>query len=172
MILFLEWAEWKCHLAFLVPIGGICWPLSAIDKFKTYASQFEKLAITIPNSINSFTQSTAVILWGFGNRNATGIDALEADFDVWRNLNLKMIFQGLARSNVHIAHLDPEPFVPLLNDEHQFLVAKQNHMNWQRHIDDEDDKEKGREKVQRWLPAPPFRTKEFKGKKVISCLTI
>lgn len=152
-------------MAFLVPVPVDinCWSLTAIDKFKMYAKQFEKLAITIPNSVNSSTQSTAVILWGSGDRIVKDVDALEAEFNIWQNINLKMIFQGVARTNVHIKHFYPEHFVPMLNDEQQMLFAKQIRTNWVHHLEG-DGKYKGHKKVQRWLPASPCRTKEFTGK--------
>lgn len=143
-------------MAFLFPIDSIEWSLTSIDKFKTYAKQYEKLAVTIPNSINSSTRSTAVILWGSCDQSANESDALEAEFNVWQNISLKMIFQGLARSNVHIGCFSIENFVTLPNDECQVLSAKQNHTEG-------NGKEKGLKKLQRWLPALPCRNKKFNG---------
>lgn len=163
MYLSTEQAEWKCHLAFLVPIDIHRWSLTAIDKFKAYVQQFEKLAITIPNSVNSATRSTAVILWGSGHQSTNDSDALEAEFNVWQNVNVKMIFQGLARTNVHIDHFDVQQSFPMLNDEPKMLLANHSHPNRTHHLQ-EDGKEKTRKRVQRWQPAPPCRTKEFAGK--------
>lgn len=157
IISFAEWAEWKCHLAFVVPIDSICWSKTAIDKFKMYTKQFEQLSITIPNSVNSCAKSTPVILWASCDRNASAIDALDAKFDVWQNINLKMIFQGLARSNVHIAYLRQEKFGPLNNDNiHHMSLTQQHHHTNAEH-----------KKIQQWSPAPPFRSKEFKGKSIL-----
>lgn len=148
-------------MAFLVPVDIDGWSLTAIEKFETYTKQYEKLAITIPNSVSSSTRSTAVILWGSGDRSTSDSDALEAESNVWQNINLKMIFQGLARTNVHIEHF--EQFVPMLNDgQQQMLLAMQNHMKQIHHLQ-VDGKEKTHKKVQRWRPASPCRTKEFKG---------
>lgn len=167
MFLCIERAEWKCHLAFLGPVDNNAWSLTAIDAFTTYCfKQHEKLAITIPNSITPSTRSTAVILWGSGDRSTidTDSDALEAEFDVWRNINLKMIFQGLARTNVHIEYFNAEKCAPMPNDNQQkMLLPMQNHKNGLNRQD--DGKEKTHKKVQRWLPASPCPNKEFKGKK-------
>lgn len=157
-ILSAEWAEWKCHLAFVGPIDNVSWSNTAIDKFIAYTNQFEKLAITIPISINSCAQSTPVILWVSCDRDAIKIDALEAEYDTWQNVNLKMIFQGLARSNVHIAYLSPERLMPWQTDDMKQL---QNGTN------------RERKKVQRWSPAPPVPSKEFKCKPfLVMCSTL
>lgn len=155
-----ERAEWKCHLAFLGPVDINGWSLTAIDKFKTYAQQFNNLAITIPNTVNPSAQSTAVILWGSRDKSTDDSDALKAEFNVWQNVNVKMIFQGLARTNVHIEHFDTDKSLPMLNDEPK--LAKHSHPNRMHHLPD-DGKEKPHKKVHRWWPAPPCRTKEFTG---------
>lgn len=163
-MLFVERAEWKCHLAFLVPVDSITWTLTAIDKFKTYAKQFEKLTVTIPNFVNSSTRSTPVILWGSrGDFDAS--DALEAEFDVWRNINLQMIFQGVARTNISIERFSSEHFLSSANDNDvcQMMMPKQNHANQVDYFK-ENDKRNGRKKAVRWLPTSPCSDKEFTGK--------
>lgn len=158
-----ERAEWKCHLAFLVPVHTNGWSSAAIDKFKAYVQQFNNLAISIPNLVNASTHSTAVILWGSRDKSTNDSDALEAEFNVWQNVNVKMIFQGLARTNVHIGHFDTDKSLAMRDDESKMLVAKHNHPNRMHHLQD-NGKEKPRKRVQRWRPALPCRTKEFTGK--------
>lgn len=152
-------------MAFLVPVDINCWPFTAIDKFRTYGfEQYERLSITIPNEVNSSTRSTAVILWGSGDRiaSADDNDGLEAEFNVWRNINLKMIFQGLARTNVHIKHFDPEQTVSMFNGEQQMVMANENYTNRVHHAQG-GGKEKPNKIGKRWLPAPICRNKEFTG---------
>lgn len=92
----------KCHLAFIAPVSYY-WSHTSIDKFNEYAQKYTALAITIPSVVNSATESTGVILWGFVDRK---VNASEANIDGWQNINLQMIFQGVARTIVDIDSFD------------------------------------------------------------------
>lgn len=97
---------WKCHLAFIAPTNSTTWSLSANDKFIEYIKRFDDLAITIPSLINATTLSTAVILWGRIRRHSLP-NALDADGqDDWENINLMLIYQGVARSITDIERIE------------------------------------------------------------------
>lgn len=104
---------WKCHLAFIAPTNSTTWSSSANDKFIEYTQRFDELAITIPSLASATSFSTAVILWGLQKRR---LNALEANEDDWENINLMLIFQGVARSTTDIEIIEhyscvPEDFV-------------------------------------------------------------
>lgn len=132
--------------------------MTAIDKFKMYAKHFEKYAITIPPTVHAPTESTAVILWGLIRQESEHSDDDEEKPNyVWRNINLQMVFQGVARSVVHIKHLsfnstmswpkgDVSPTGSLLNSS---IDAKNGKIPPKR--------------VDRWLPAQQCRAIEFTG---------
>lgn len=89
----------KCHLAFIAPTNSCSWSLSAIDKFIDYTNRFNRnLAITIPTVVSSATDSTGVILWGSMGQEKT---AQETEH-IWKNINLQMIFQAVARSTIDL----------------------------------------------------------------------
>lgn len=170
-ICFIDQAEWKCHLAFLIPVDCICWSLTAIDKFKSYVGQFKAFAITVPPTVDTSTRSTAVILWGLMHKQNDIIDIDAPEAIVWRNINLQLIFQGVARSIVHIDHLSSNLFMPWLNDAHDeprnLSIIKRSHTNRKGQIHGVVSK-KSCGKVNRWLPALPCRSKEFTGTVSIS----
>lgn len=157
--------EWKCHLAFLIPIDSICWTLTAIDKFKAYGRRFEKYAISIPHHVNQPTQSKAVVLWGL-MRQDSETSEIETDDEepryVWQNINLQMIFQGVARSIVHIKHLSSGPAMPcpLNGNESQ---KESMFSQFGEHQQNEENDKILHERVGRWLPAQQCRFKEFTG---------
>lgn len=147
-------AEWKCHMAFLVPIDCTCWSLTAIDKCKEYGEKFKEFAISIPRAVDTSTRSTAVILWGLMR------DENDAnDRTVWRNINLQMIFQGYARSIVHIEDLNSGFLMPRPNEIQSFEQQKQ---------DDGANCKRLRKTPNRWLPPLPNRFKEFTGTKIVN----
>lgn len=160
LFICLDRDERKCHLAFLIPIDSICWTLTAIDKFKVYAKQFEKYALSIPHTANVPTQSTAVILWGLmrleSQTSGTETDDEQPNY-VWRNINLQMVFQGVARSIVHIEHLCSDSATQWLYSNGSQEKLASNHVSEQQH-----DGENG--KIDRWLPAQQCRLKEFTGR--------
>lgn len=146
---------WKCHLAFIVPTNSSVWSLSANDKFIEYTKHFNELAITIPTLASATSLSTAVILWGLRERR---VDALEAGEDVWENLNLLLIFQGVARSTTDIELLQDFSCV-----SHDFVMY--------RSVQKTDDKIvpfKNRTKIPiwKWSPTESCTTKTFIGKNV------
>lgn len=158
--MYIERAEWKCHLAFLVPVDCICWSLTAIDKFKMYAEQFTEFAISSPHTtVNTSTTSTAVILWGLMRKQNDSCDIDGAPEVHWQNINLKLIFQGIARSIVHIKYLQSDAIMPRQNEELSLL--KRIHLNDERHV--EIRSRKSVKRANRWLPALPCRSKEFTG---------
>lgn len=167
-MIFSERAEWKCHLAFLIPVDCICWSQTAIEKFKTYAEQFKEFAVSIPHTVDTSTRSTAVILWGLMRPQN---DAYDADCNyVWRNINLQLIFQGVARAIVNIDQFKSNFPIPCLNDKsHIELTMKQNHTNVKRH---QHGGANGRKKScknvpDQWLPALPCRSREITGIKFV-----
>lgn len=141
--------------------------MGAIEKFKTYAAEFKEFAVSIPQTVNTSTRSTAVILWGLMRPQN---DTTENDDDrnyVWRNINLQMIFQGVARSIVNIEHFNSNFPIPWLNDKpHIELIEKQIHATVKH--DGANGHKKSRKNVSHeWLPAPPCRSKEITGMKVV-----
>lgn len=165
LLVCLDRDERKCHLAFLIPIDSICWTLTAIDKFKVYAKQFEKYAISIPHTVNTPAQSTAVVLWGLmreeSETSGTETDDEQANY-VWRNINLQMIFQGVARSIVHIKHLSTDSPMAWLNGNESRGKSMQNDVS-ERQLDQKNGKILHK-RVDQWLPAQQCRLKEFTGR--------
>lgn len=145
---------WKCHLAFIAPTNATTWSLSANDKFIEYTKRFDELAISIPCLASVTSISTAVILWGLRRR--CRMNALEGTAeDDWENLNLMLIFQGVARSITDIEiieHLARAPMhfvecrtVQLTDDKVVQFKNQAKYSDW------------------RWLPAEPCTNKQFIG---------
>ncbi|XP_055313250.1 uncharacterized protein LOC129574801 [Sitodiplosis mosellana] len=146
---------WKCHLAFIAPTNShttTAWSLSANDKFIEYTKRFDELAISIPCLSSATSISTAVILWGLRQHRMNALDATEDD---WENLNLMLIFQGVARSITdieiiqHLARVPQDfvayPSVQLTDDK---IVQFENHTRYSN---------------RKWQPVEPSTTKEFVG---------
>lgn len=81
---------------------------------------------------------------------------------VWRNINLQMIFQGVARSIVHIDQLSTDLSMPWLNGNE---MINQNHENYE-HQHDGIKCRMLQKRVNRWLPALPCQSKEFTGREL------
>lgn len=136
--------------------------MTATDKFKAYAAQYKKYAISIPQAVDTSTPSTAVILWG-SMPLQNDDDNNEYDDHIWRNINLQMVFQGVARSLVHIESFNCE-----LNDKRPIeCIVEQNHAIVKHHNGGKNKKSL-KTKITRWLPAapgplPPCHSKVFTG---------
>lgn len=90
---------------------------------------------------------------------------------VWQNINLQMIFQGVARSIVHIEYFSSGFPPPCSNDEPRIeLMAKQIDRNVKQYQhDNAKAHQKSRKNLaHRWLPALLCRSKEITGKFVIA----
>lgn len=160
MFVILDRSEQKCHLAFLIPIDSICWTSTAIEKFKSYANRYEEYALSMPDVVQPLTKSTAVILWGLMRQQSDTSDEDDAHVDyVWQNINLQMIYQGVARSVVHIKHLSAGMPMPRLNANDFQKILTVNHIKQHQY-----DVEIGKRAFQ-WLPAAQCQHKEFTGKK-------
>lgn len=81
---------------------------------------------------------------------------------VWRNINLQMIFQGVARSLVHIEDLNSGLPMPRPNEGHAIIEQQQQHQLKQGDGSTCHGK-MPRKTKKRWLPALTCRDKEFTG---------
>lgn len=149
----------------------MCWSLTAIDKFKMYAKQFKEFAISLPRPIDhTCAGSTPVILWGLMRRKNDISDGDEHDEQhnyVWRNINLQMVFQGVARSIVHVEQFNSDFSMQWLNDDnerHNISTTNGNHKNIE-HQRNGTNYRMPHKKVNRWLPAVTSRSRKFIGKK-------
>lgn len=86
----------RCHLAFVAPSGMNTWSLTAKDKFIEYCKRFDELQMSVP-VLNSYSSSTPVVLWSIEKKQYS---ALEPCKTVIRNINIDLIFHGVARSTV------------------------------------------------------------------------
>lgn len=157
-------------MAFLAPIDNISWTWTPIDKFKQYSEQFSGFAISQPRSIASATtsSSTGVILWGLvqqndvDDENDNTLDAHKVDS--WRNINVQMIFQGIAQPTAHI-ELFYREFLPPINVHREMNKRKSNEL-----IDDDCARnvvmrgKQAKRIINRNWPSPkPNQSKEFIG---------
>lgn len=124
--------------------------MAAIDKFQEYCERFVGFAVTIPQWLISSSQSTGVILWGLE------LNISETDQYLWRNINLKMIFQGVALHTIHINFVDCH-FMESMN-----VSSEMNNQQMDANIIDNMNK-KSMKIHQRWLPSQLPRSKEFTG---------
>lgn len=146
---------WKCHLAFIAPTNSTNWSSLANDKFIEYTQHFDDLAITIPSLASATSFSTAVILWGLRKRL---VNALEANEDDWENINLMLIFQGVARSTTDIEivehySIEPQDFIV-----YPTAQLTDNTMDWFENQTKSTDK--------KWRLVEPSTTKEFIGENI------
>lgn len=163
-------AVWKCHLGFLAPTNNMSWSLTAIDTFKQYTDKrFIELAVTVPRSLAPSSKSTGVILWGLYERNPEEVEALEADRYAWLNINLEMVFQGVAKPTVPIDQFNHD-FLLSTNVQNEMSEQMKHQTNVECQLSAEDVKgkrinRKKSRKPYKWLPAEISRSKDFKGNK-------
>lgn len=112
----------RCHLAFVAPPNTNNWSLTAIDKFNEYTKRYTEFAITIPSVVTSSVISIGVILWGL---NKPTDDALAKNEDAWENINLRLIFQGVARSTIDI-----DQFQYLSKERVNFQMVNKHGSRW------------------------------------------
>lgn len=129
-----------------------------------YAEQFEEIAISVPHTVDTSSGSTSVILWGLKRQQNVTNERNEHQRYVWRNINLQMVFQGVARTIVHIEQLSTDFAMPRLNvnELQMFSTINKNHGNAEHHRDVANCK-MSHKKVNRWLPALASRAKKIEG---------
>lgn len=133
--------------------------MTAIDNFEEFADRSVELAISLPRLVGLSSHSTAVILWGSNEINDSSV---HEEYYAWRNINLQMIFQGIARPTVHI---------DLFN--HDFLLPADAKREMDQHMTKprlKPSEETKHQHALHWLPSElcPFR--QFNGKHFLVAL--
>lgn len=122
--------------------------------------------MTLPRLIAPSSQLTGVILWGL----CENVGALVADHYIWLNINLQMIYQGVAKPTVHIEQFNRD-FSLSINAQCEMnkqAMHQTNRHECQMSADVVNGKTINRKKHRndfRWLAAQLCRSKEFTGNK-------
>lgn len=163
-------AMWKCHLAFLAPTNNISWSSTANDTFRNYQDRFSELSVTVPRLMAPSSTSTGIILWGL-RKNVQDMNGLDADCSDWTNINLQMVYQGVAQPTVPIERFND--FLPSEDVRSEMNKQMVHHMNDECQLSDETIKGANRKKVRKcvqWLPVQLSRSIEFTGKYISSVI--
>lgn len=141
----------RCHLAFIKPSGNVM-TYTMLDKFRSFQKQ--ELYINVPD-ITDITTSVPIILWGRTEKKQT----LDANTIKWTNLNLVLVYEGVARCTHRI---DSVKSCAMKHDFGDFdengmmreIIYKKNDANILPMYSSA---------LKRWAPAEPIHDRIFEG---------